>query len=371
MSSPGWRKNTSITRKLVESAYDFSFVQAVRLLERSAINEKQENQSSIAINPVARFTPPGGEVLRFSSFQSLAFPSSEIENLERIERNDSISQWHLILNLIGLSGAMGVLPYHYTELILNRQKQKDDNLEQFFNLFNHRTASLFFQASVKYRLPLEYERDRLHRSNRAHQSSATKALLALIGMGNDSLCNRLYTGDESLVYYGGLFNQKVRTAGNLKQILKSHFGIPIKINQFVGQWRELIDDVRSRLPDIDHPTGCNVRLGRNAMLGKNGWFTQGKIQIVLGPLNKHQLDKFAPGTDSLVALNELVRIYLGMENDYEFIIRLYKKDVPEKTGLSKTSPPVMGWNTWLRSKPRIKTSADETLDISVSANRLR
>ena len=370
MSPQGWRKNTSITRKLVDSVYDYSFVQAVRLLERSAINESQEKQSSIATNPVARFIPPGSEILRFSSFQSLAFPSSEIEKLDRIERKDAASQWHMILNLIGLSGSMGVLPFHYTELILSRQKQKDENLEQFFNLFNHRTTSLFFQASVKYRLPLQYERDRLYRSNHSYQSSPTKALLALIGMGNEGLHNRLYTRDESLIYFGGIFNQKVRTADNLKQILKSHFDIPVEINQFVGQWRELIDDVRSRLPDIDHPTGCNVCLGRNAMLGKNGWFTQGKIQIVLGPLNKHQLDKFAPGTDSLVALNELVRLYLGMENDFEFIIRLFKKDVPEKTVLSKSGPPVMGWNTWLRSKPRLQTSANRTLDISVSANRL-
>ena len=371
MSSQGWRKNTSITRKLKDSAYAYPFLQAVRLLERSAVIEKSEKQSGISVNPVAGFVPPASEVVRFSSYQSLAFPSSEVEGLERLNYGDKVDQWHMVINLIGLSGAMGVLPYHYTELILKRERQKDENFEHFLNLFNHRTASLFFQAAVKYRLPLQYERNQLHRKNIEQYSAQTQALLSLIGMGSNSLCHRLYTRDESLLYFGGLFNQKIRTASNLQQILKAHFNIPVEVQQFVGQWREMIDDVRSRLPDLEHPQGCNVCLGRTAMLGKSGWFAQGKIHVVLGPLNKQQLRKFEPGTDSLVALNELVRMYLGMEHDYDFVIRIRKSDIPDKIQLDKKKPPIIGWNTWLRSKARLPDSLNETIDISVSASRLR
>ena len=371
MSSQGWRKNTSITRKLMESAYEYPFLQAVRLLERSAVKEKASTQSGIAVNPVAGFVPPGSEILRFSSFQSLAFPSSEVESLKRVDYSENVDQWHMLINLIGLSGAMGVLPYHYTELLLKREKQKDENFEHFLNLFNHRTASLFFQAAVKYRLPLQYERNELHRKNPEQRSAQTQALLSLIGLGSKSLCHRLYTKDESLLYFGGLFNQKIRTASNLRQILQAHFDIPVEVQQFVGQWREMIDDVRSRLPDLEHPQGCNVCLGRSAMLGKSGWFAQGKVHIVLGPLDKAQLRKFEPGTDSLTALNELVRMYLGMEHDYDFVIRIRKSDIPDKIRLDKNTPPIIGWNTWLRSKARLPESLNETLDISVSASRLR
>ncbi len=370
MSSQGWRKNTSVIRKLIESAFEYSFVQAVRLLERSAKKENELAQSDVGSNPVSGFTPPASEVVRFSTFQSLAFPSSEVENLERIADKDGNSQWHMLLNLIGLSGPMGVLPYHYTELILERQKYKDENLEHFLNLFNHRTASLLFQASVKYRLALQYERNDLHRSNQQQTSSQTQVLLALIGLGDNSLLHRQYTKDESLLYFGGLFNQKIRTVSNLKQILCWHFDIPVEINQFVGQWQEMIEDVRSRLPDIEHPSGCNARLGRSAMLGKSGWFSQSKIHILLGPLNNEQLKKFAPGSSSLTALNELVRMYVGLEYDYDFIIRIHKNDIPDKSCLNKHEPLIIGWNTWLRSKPRLPVSKGETLDISVSASRL-
>lgn len=370
MSTKGWRKNTSITRKLIETPYDYQFLQAVRLLERSALFEKETAQSNIACNPVAKFAPPLSETVRFKTNQSLAFPSSEINNIRRVEKNSSTTQWQMAVNLMGLTGSMGVLPFHYTELILKRQKLKDETMRRFFDLFNHRTLSLFFEASVKYNLPLQYERNRLYSTRSNHHEPQTRTLLSLIGLGTTGLSNRLYTKDESLVYYSGLFNQKIRTSTGLKQILRSHFNIPVKINQFIGQWQELIDDVRTRLPDVNHPTGRNICLGRSAMLGKKGWLAQGKIRIILGPLNKQQLSEFSPGTHTLKALNELVRMYVDMETDYEFIIRIKKSDIPEKVQLGKVTPTIIGWNTWLSKKSIRQTGRNKTLDISVPACRL-
>ena len=370
MSPKGWRKNTSITRKLADTPYEFSFLQTVRLLERSALFEKESSQSNISTNPVARFTPPGSEAVRFKTSQSLAFPSAEVSDVQRIDKNSGATQWQMVVNLMGLTGSMGVLPFHYTELILKRQKQKDESMEEFFDLFNHRTLSLFFQASVKYNLPLHYERNRLHSSLKTQHEPQTLALLSLIGLGTPGLANRLYTKDESLIYYSGLLTQKVRTSTGLKQILSSHFNIPVEIDQFIGQWQDLIDDVRSKLPDLNNPSGRNVCLGQSAMLGKKGWFAQGKIHIILGPLNKQQLATFSPGTYSLKALNELVRMYVGMENDYEFIIRVKRCDIPDKIQLGKEEPAIIGWNTWLSSKQDNTDNKNKTLDISISAARL-
>jgi len=370
MSPKGWRKNTSITRKVTEEPYEFQFLQVVRLLERSALFEKESSQSNIASKPIAKFTPPGSESVRFKANQSLAFPSSEVSEIERVDKRSGSAQWQMVVNLMGLTGAVGVLPYHYTELILKRQKQKDETMEQFFDLFNHRILSLFFQASVKYNLPLHYERNRLHSTLKNQHEPQTRALLSLIGLGTEGLSNRLFTKDESLVFYSGLLTQKVRTSTGLKQILRSHFNIPVDIDQFVGQWQDLIDDVRTKLPDFNNPTGRNVCLGRSAMLGKKGWFAQGKIHIILGPLNKKQLATFAPGTNSLKALNELVRMYVGMENEYEFIIRVKRSDIPEKIRLGKVEPAIIGWNTWLSNKPAEYEDRNKTLDISVSAGRL-
>lgn len=370
MSTKGWRKETSVTRKVTESPHEYPFQQVVRLLERSALYEKETRQSTVSVNPVARFTPPASESIRFRTRQSLAFPSGEVSSVKRIERSNGATQWEMVVNLMGLTGAMGVMPYHYTELMLKRHKQKDETMEHFFDLFNHRTLSLFFQASIKYNLALQYERNILHNTQKPQHDPQTRTLLSLIGLGTSHLENRLYTRDQSLAFYCGLFSQRIRTSTGLQQILRNHFSIPVQVDQFIGQWQELIEDVRSRLPDYQNPSGRNNLLGRSTMLGKKGWFAQGKIRIILGPLNRHQLQTFAPGTSSLKALNELVRMYVGMEIDYEFIIRIKRSDIPQRICMSRNNPPIMGWNTWLSNNETNRTESNGTMDIHVSASRL-
>lgn len=105
------------------------------------------------------------------------------------------------------------------------------------------------------------------------------------------------------------------------------------------------------------------------MLGKKGWFAQGRIRIILGPLSKKQLQTFSPGTPSIKAINELVRIYVGVEQDYDFIIRIKRADIPEKINLSKKNSAVIGWNTWLSSKENQTYDDSDTHDIPVSASR--
>ena len=371
MPTKSWRKNTSITRKLSEFPYDYPFLQTVRLLERSALFEQQNNSEFVATHPVAKFTPSSREALRFVIRQSLAFPSSEINNIKRVEKKSGLVQWEIETNFMALSGAMGVLPFHYTELILKRKKEKDETMGHFFDLFNHRSISLFFASSVKYRLPLQYERHQLHKKSSGEVDAHTQTLLSLLGLGTKGLTGRLHIRDESLVNYSGLFNQQIRTSTGLNQILRAHFGIPVEIYQFVGQWQALIDDVRARLPDPNHPKGRNVCLGRTAILGKKGWFAQGKVRVVLGPLTKSQLEIFSPGTDTLAALNELVQLYAGVEHDYEFIIRIKNTDVPKKIRLDSKKPPVIGWNTWLSSNGVRQENKADTIDIAISSSSLK
>lgn len=373
MSTPSWQKNTSVTQHLTDNATAYSFIQTVRLLERSCFYETSRGSDSKKRAPVARFVPPETETIRFHNNQKLEFFSSEIAlvNSEKEQKkNQPDKQWHVLVNLLGLTGASGVLPYHYTEMILQRLKIKDKSLLMFIDLFNHRTISLFYQASVKYRLPIEYERKKLTEKSAQEKDSHTKALLSLIGLGTKHLGDRLYTDDESLLFYSGLLNQNIKTSTGLKQILQRHFSIPVQIKEFVGQWQPLIDDVRTRLTSKTLPKGQNACLSRSAILGRKGWYAQGKIRIILGPLNKQQLHRFAPGTQALKALNEIVQIYAGMECNYDFVIRVKRADIPTKVALNKESPPIVGWNTWLPKSGEQKDK-NKTVDIIVSPGRLK
>ena len=385
MPTSSRRTRISVISRLLENPQDYCFVQAVRLLERAAILSNNTTQTSsmgaalgkdnaaekkvISQSPVARFSPPTKEVLRFCNNAHLDFPENELASISQVDDKER-QYWQVITSFIGLTGSMGVMPFHYTELVLKRIKQKDESLSEFLDLFHHRTTSLFFQASAKYRLPLEYERYKLHNPREKLESNHTQALLSVLGLGTNHLRNRQHIRDESLIYYSGLLTHQIKTPSGLEQFITSYFNVPAKIEGFIGQWQDLIDDVRTRLPSKTNPRGQNVCLGRSSMLGRRGWFAQGKSRVTIGPLNKEQFSQFAPGTGALRALNEMVATYLGLEQDYDFVIEVQREDVPNKIALKKDNPPLLAWNAWLSGKPKTNTEKDDLLEIVVSSKKL-
>ncbi|HWV16202.1 MAG TPA: type VI secretion system baseplate subunit TssG [Cellvibrio sp.] len=379
MSSPSWRKNSSVVEQLLDKPHAYSFFQAVRILERATLfkpnNLTLGERSLRAKNAIAGFAPPGSETIRITTSQSFSFPNAEIYSVASSNSSGTpVGQaptWTMRVNFMGLTGCMGVMPYHYTELILQRLKLKDESLTHFFDLFNHRSISLFYQASTKYHLPLEYERKKLVTHVKKYQDRQTQVLLSLLGLGTRGLENRQQIKDESLIFYSGLLTQQVRTTIGLKQMLQDYFAIPVAIQEFVGQWQELIPDVRTRIASRSLPKGQNAQLGNSAMLGYKGWFAQSKVRIELGPLNREQFYKFAPGTAALRALSDMVRTYVGVEHDYDFIISVKRRDLPRRIALNSKASPIIGWNTWLSSSEKLFESNSELLKISVSAKRLQ
>src|SRR5690606_25944663 len=221
---------------------------------------------------------------------------------------------------------------------------------------------------VKYRLPLAYERQKLIQQRRERLDSHTHAILSLLGLGTDHLLDQLNIHHESLVFFSGLLSQSTRPANGLRQLLAYYFDVPIEIQEFIGEWHDLIDDVRSRLPYPGNPLGQNACLGRSAILGSKGWFAQGKIRVLIGPLDAEQFHRFAPGTTTLQRLNEIVKLYSGSELDTEYVLRVARRHIPNRIQLRQATPPTIGWDTWLASQATDEAN-EETLDIRVSSAR--
>ncbi len=103
---------SAIEAVLRKTPQEFQFFQAVRLLERLYPNRA----------PVGRFVSPSKEVVRFSAHASFPFPASQIQN---IDWADGSAAPCILINFMGLTGPSGVLPLYYTELIVERLRQKD------------------------------------------------------------------------------------------------------------------------------------------------------------------------------------------------------------------------------------------------------
>lgn len=346
------KKNTVI-QKLQADSKCFEFTQAVKILEchyaHHFTTESVNVYDLININ-----TPPHLEPIRFCAAQKLVFPESDISTIKQIKAGKS-NKWEISVNFIGITGPSGILPYHYSELVNERSKKKDYALQTFFDYFNHRTISLFYQASVKYHYPVQFERSNSHLAD--IKDDFTNALLSLSGLGTDKNKNRLHISDLTVAYYSGLFSQTLRTKTGLKSILSDFFGVRVEIDEFTGGWCRLIDDALTRLPEKFNKKGHNTELGKTALLGQFASIPQSKFSIHIGPIPFDKIDEFSPASINIKQLKELTQLYIGPEYRFDISLRVIFPNKPEPVQFNKDNNLTLGWNSWLMNKSN--TSSDK------------
>lgn len=351
MAAASWRKGLGVIERLLQDAFRYEFFQAVRLLERHYGDEPVDDDRARR-HPVGEDAPPSNEVVRFAAFPSLRFPAGQVDSLSQPETRDgqlAKQPLAMAVSFMGLTGPNGVLPRHYTQMVLARLRERDHVLKEFLDLFNHRSISLFYRAWEKYRLPFIYER--AHRGGN-ELDLFTNCMFALIGFATSGLRGRHNVNDETFLWYSGLFSHRPRTAVSLERMLVDYFGLPIRVEQFCGTWLYLDPQTCSRLAPFDSRRQTYNRLGENTVVGERVWDVQGKFRIVVGPLDIASFRRFMPNGDGLRPLVELTRSFAGVEFEFDVVVILLAEDVPGlRLGGQVEDAPRLGWNTWLHSKP--------------------
>lgn len=341
MATAGRTENSRLRESPVEDLlrrepYRFEFFQAMRLLKRL-----QPGRA-----PVGRFTPPSTEAVRIGANPSMAFPASQIQALEW----EGSGQPSMIVNFMGLTGPLGVLPLYYTELLLERKRAGDTALLAFLDIFNHRIMSLFYQAWEKYRFYVTYERGERDRFSRY--------LLDLIGLGSKGLQNRQAVLDDSLIYYSGLLALQPRSAAGLKQLIGDYFDVSVEVEQFAGGWYRLDRPTQTRFQDR---RTHSEQLGVGAVVGDEVWDPQSAVRLRLGPLPLARYLEFLPNGSAYDALRALTRFYSNDGLDFEIQLVLERTEVPQcELGAGDESAPLLGWVTWAASAP-MEHDPDETI----------
>src|SRR5215471_6879073 len=302
MGANGGRTSASVKESLFTRGYEYEFFQAVRLLERLFPDRKQVGTTAKPEEEFTRFVTyaNGGDFAQ--SQLAMAFPASPIHDIKHCENSPDPAR--MVIAFLGLTGRHGVLPLCYTEQLLESKAAKDNSLAAFFDLFNHRLVSLFYRAWQKYRLPILYEIAALRKEQ---PDAVTHYLFDLIGMGTPGLQDRLGIPDESLLLYAGLIAQRPHSASALRGVLRDYFGLPVEIDQCVGDWYELDEADRSYLSlELERN-----QLGEGAFLGDQVWNQQGRFRIRVGPLSLDRFLDFLPDGRAMATLVQFTRLPAG------------------------------------------------------------
>jgi type VI secretion system protein ImpH len=295
-----------------------------------------------------------------------------------------------------MTGPQGALPTHYTQLLMRIAREgrgtERTALKDWLDLFNHRMVALFFRAWEKYRFPVPFLRYAFTRRALGGEAGGpdadqfTRSLFSLIGLGTPALRRRLHVDapppdpfapsrplakidDLALLHFGGLFAHKPRNAVGLGAIVRDYFDLPGDVIQFTGQWLYLEPASLSRLPD--ETGGVNCELGVNAVAGERVWDVVSKFRVRLGPLHYDEFVEFLPDPAPVSArkgiflLSQLVRLYVGIELDFEVQLALRGDEVPDLVLQDAGEGDLgarLGWNTWMPGEQMPETVDDAVFD---------
>lgn len=360
MQTPQRRIDPPVVERLLDEPYRFEFFQAVRLLEiafgRKAGADKRGRDDLFAKH------------VSFRNSMSLSFPPSEIQSALSFDAGDTalkdkpartdalanggLSRVEITPSFFGLLGSQGALPLAYTEQIANReQTHKDYAAREFFDMFSNRATALFYAAWKKYRLPLHYETDRDQRY--------LPLLLSLAGVSNDETRADLQGGrgalfDEAIAGYALAARHRPMSASYLQRTLSDYFGVPVRVEQFIGRWYDVPRDQLSVLG------GVNATLGATALAGERVWQRDMRARLVVGPLSKKDYEAFLPGAGNALALERMLTLLAGVTLEYEVSLVLRRDEVsPSQLGIAGR----LGWDAFLCTQPARQDRSDACYEL--------
>ncbi|MCY1033883.1 type VI secretion system baseplate subunit TssG [Corallococcus sp. BB11-1] len=329
MAGKGWGTDCPVVEELHEQPRQFSFIQAVRLLELS--NPRAPR--------VGEGTDPDTEPVRLCASADMAFSSSDVVALKP-QRLDPVTGKalppELTVGSLSLMGARGALPLPMAQWIRDRERRGDVGPRNFLDLFHHRLLALRYRAKVARRVALD--------PRPPEQHLVASWLFALLGLGTPGLRERNPTlPSRVLLRYAGALARRPRSMATLEAVLRDYFSVEVKGHAFEGAWLALDAEQQTRLGQ----SGRNQRMGE-AVLGQRVWDWQARFRLTLGPLRQGQLEDFLPHGRGLEVLRELVRFVVGPSMDFH--LELWVK--PEEVPRARLGQARLGWNAWLPAPGR-------------------
>jgi type VI secretion system protein ImpH len=139
-------------------------------------------------------------------------------------------------------------------------------------------------------------------------------------------------------------------------MLAGYFGVPIRVEQFVGRWYLLPPGQRSCLG------GTNALLGRTTLVGERVWQRDLRVRVHVGPLARSRYLAFLPGGDACAALGKLLGLAAGASFEYEVRPILRAADVQAACLDAKTGVR-LGFDAFLCTRESTRDRSDTAFEV--------
>ncbi|XOZ32438.1 type VI secretion system baseplate subunit TssG [Halomonadaceae bacterium KBTZ08] len=254
---------------IAPSARSLDFFRTVWRIERQIRDERS------SYHRVGHDGWPSQELVRFRTSQHMGFAGQDLVEAREEWLPRGVLSAELTVDSLGLTGARGALPAHYTEVVLSQLKSRSPALKDFLDLFNHRLLSLLYRSWEKTQPAVHQERK--------DQDVFTSILRSLTGSGPDWE-----------IHYGAALARGPRSASTLKRLLEDVADMPVSVEPMQGGWESVVVSDQTRMPARGLAEGQYARLGE-AMLGKSAWIADKGANIVFQPQDNEQLKSLLPG----------------------------------------------------------------------------
>jgi type VI secretion system protein ImpH len=324
MATEARTSNLGLMQQLLEKPYEFSFFQAVQLLQRYAGGV-----------PLGHEGPASEELIRIRPTVSMSFPAADMEGIQRIPKSGG-EGFRITTSFLGLHSSDSPLPTFYTEDVLWKENDQAA-VRSFLDMFHHRAFSLLFRTWEKYRYDVQFR-------NRGSDLFSQR-VYSLLGLGTLQLEESAGVPAVRLLRYAGLITQRPHSAAALAGMLRDYLGLEhLKIEQCLERWVRIEDPQQNRLGDR------NCRLGTDLIAGGRVRDRSGKFRITVGPVPLRTFNRLTPVGEDYAALVNIARLFVGDRLDFDIKVKLAADEVPPLQ-LSSRSPARLGWTSWLPGKP--------------------
>ncbi|MDN2670700.1 type VI secretion system baseplate subunit TssG [Janthinobacterium sp. SUN026] len=297
-----WKPDAGVVARLLADPSGTGFFQAVRLLCAWMM------QQGISQEQVFR------DCLRLHGGASLSFAPGEIEQLWLEPQADGETQVHVQAAMLGFLGVHGSLPLHYTETLVRHERQTGDGAPRdWLDALSHRALTLFYQAWARYRIECQQDAD--GGEFLPLQLALAGAWPAEVARQEDGLPAHV------LAHYAALLRHRPVSADAMQAVLAEYFGVPMRLQRFVGAWFRRAAQERTLL------AAAHVRLGQGAMLGERCRRADLRVRLVLGPLSRRAYEDFLPGRPGALALRQMLALFGLPGVSFEIRLVLRREDV--------------------------------------------